>query len=595
MRLSKIYSSNERVFPPITFRRGLNVVFGEIRRPESRGKDTHNLGKTILSKVIDYCLLRQKSPEFFLFKHQEIFKRFVFFLEIETDANGYVTVRRSADEDEASKAAFKYHKEPNQDFSRLDEPGWDHWRVAFDRSVELLDGVLALTAISPWNYRHAIGYSLRTQDDYAEPFHLSKFLGSHAEWKPLLAHIIGLDDRLVTRNYELAAEIERKQGQEQGIRALKLGAEEPDKIRGLVRLKEREIRRLEEEVDRQDFHESDSKINRTLVESLDLRIAEGNEARYYLTAKRQQIEGALADRVDFDLGRAKSLFEAAKIYFGEQVVKDYDALDTFNRSLVQERAAYLRTELKQITASIAEVDGTLASLNQERSAALHALREAEAFVKYKRMAKQVTEEKVHLEVLKRQERAAEELEEVRAEVQKLVEQQRDTQEMIRRNLSAPGRRYEEVGELVDDVAMRVIGQHAVMYTSVNKNGNVDFKLDIEGAEGKATGAGEGYSYGRMLCLAFDMAIMRSYAKDRYAHFVYHDGALESLDDRKKLNLIELIRDTSTPLGTQQIITVIDSELPRLPDGERFQFAPDEIIRILHDDGDEGRLFRMPSW
>src|SRR5262245_6045812 len=119
MRLSKLYSNDERVFPPITFRRGLNVVFGEIRRPENRGKDTHNLGKTVLSKLIDYCLLRQKSPEFFLFKHQERFKHFVFFLEIETDSGGYVTLRRSADDDEASKASFKYHKEPNQDFSQL--------------------------------------------------------------------------------------------------------------------------------------------------------------------------------------------------------------------------------------------------------------------------------------------------------------------------------------------------------------------------------------------------------------------------------------------------------------------------------------------
>lgn len=43
-------------------------------------------------------------------------------------------------------------------------------------------------------------------------------------------------------------------------------------------------------------------------------------------------------------------------------------------------------------------------------------------------------------------------------------------------------------------------------------------------------------------------------------------------------------------GIQQIITVIDSELPT-PDF----FDDSEVVLRLHDDGDLGRLFKIPEW
>jgi len=46
---------------------------------------------------------------------------------------------------------------------------------------------------------------------------------------------------------------------------------------------------------------------------------------------------------------------------------------------------------------------------------------------------------------------------------------------------------------------------------------------------------------------------------------------------------------------QHIITLIDSDLPRMPDGSVFAFEKDEIVLLLHDQGDDGRLFKMPVW
>ena len=82
--------------------------------------------------------------------------------------------------------------------------------------------------------------------------------------------------------------------------------------------------------------------------------------------------------------------------------------------------------------------------------------------------------------------------------------------------------------------------------------------------------------------------------DKFPRFVYHDGVFESLDDRKKENLLAVIRRYAE-LGLQPIITLIDSDLPaRAEDGEPV-FSSDETVITLHDEGDLGRIFKMKAW
>jgi uncharacterized protein YydD (DUF2326 family) len=107
MKLSRLYSDRPAQFATIEFVEGLNVVLAEIRVPENRQKDTHNLGKTTLGRMLDFGFLAGRDAKFFLFKQLELFADFTFFLEIELGDGSYVTVRRSVRE--ASKIAFKKH------------------------------------------------------------------------------------------------------------------------------------------------------------------------------------------------------------------------------------------------------------------------------------------------------------------------------------------------------------------------------------------------------------------------------------------------------------------------------------------------------
>ena len=117
MKLSQLYSNDSR-FPPIRFNgvddRELSVIFAKVKKPKDAQKDSHNLGKTLLVDLIDFLLLKNVSDSatHFLAKHAIAFADWVFFLEIQSPAGTYITVRRAVKD--PSKIAFRTHpKERN--------------------------------------------------------------------------------------------------------------------------------------------------------------------------------------------------------------------------------------------------------------------------------------------------------------------------------------------------------------------------------------------------------------------------------------------------------------------------------------------------
>jgi uncharacterized protein YydD (DUF2326 family) len=86
-----------------------------------------------------------------------------------------------------------------------------------------------------------------------------------------------------------------------------------------------------------------------------------------------------------------------------------------------------------------------------------------------------------------------------------------------------------------------------------------------------------------------MAVLRAHLPNSYPRFAFHDGVFESLDNRKKENLLQVIRQYMD-LGLQLVITTIDSDVP-----ETTTFESEEVVLRLHDEGPTGRIFRIPSW
>lgn len=598
MKLSKLYCNKPDLFGPIDFRSGLNVVLAEIRLPENRDKDTHNLGKTTLGRVIDFCFLTGRDPKFFLFKHEELFKDFVFFMEIELADSSCVTVRRGVEE--ATKISFKKHETAHQDFTELPEADWDHINLPFERAREMLDGLLDWRAVSPWNFRKGLGYQLRGQDDFQEVFQLRRFVGSHADWKPYVAHILGFDHKLIEEHYEKEAQLEDKKATAETVKA-ELGGSIDDigNIEGILLLKQRDAEKKQKLLDAFDFRQQDKERTKELVDDIDTRIGALNSQRYSLNQSKKKIVASLEeDQILFNPEEAQRLFNEAGVLFSGQIKKDFDQLIAFNRAITEERRGYLQEERAEVETELKSIGAELNTLGKRRSDMLGFLSGTDVFAKYKQVTDDLVTLRADITTLERQRGFLRRLQELRTEIRSLSEECTHLQSRIEISVEAQtadnDSLFSSIRLFFSEIVEDVISHKALLNVRVNGEGHLEFRADILDEAGKATSAGLGHTYRKLLCIAFDLAVLRAHLADKFPRFAYHDGVFESLDDRKKANLLAVIREYAD-LGVQPIITLIASDMPPSADGEGPVFTPDEIVLTLHDEGPEGRLFRMKAW
>ncbi len=598
MKLSRLYSNKPDIFEPVEFVQGLNVVMAEIRLPENRKKDTHNLGKTTLGRLLDFAFLAKRNPKFFLFKHLELFRDFVFFLEIALEDATFVTIRRGVEE--ATKISFKRHKAGYQDLSTLPLASWDHQEVPFDRARDLLDGLLDWRAIKPWTFRKGLGYLLRSQDDFRDVFQLRKFASAHSDWKPFLAHVLGFNAQLVDQHYKKEEQLADKQKATQTIKnELGGSVEDISKIEGILLLKKKEAEKKQKLLDAFDFRTQDKDHTKQLVDDINERIASLNSERYSLNQNKKKILASLEeDQILFNPDEAQRLFYEAGILFEGQIKKDFKQLIAFNRAITDERQGYLQEELSEIEGEIKRINAELNVLGKKRSDMLSFLSGTDIFGKYKQVSGEMVTLRADIASLERQRAFLHRLQELRTEIRSLTKEcdhlQAQVETDVEEQNSDQKSLFSAIRLFFSEIVEEVIDRKALLSVSPNQYGHLEFKAEILDESGNATSADLGHTYRKLLCIAFDMAVLRAHLGSKFPRFVYHDGVFESLDDRKKENLLTIIYRYAD-LGLQPIITLIDSDLPVRTNEDGPVFAPAEIVVTLHDEGDHGKLFKMKTW
>jgi uncharacterized protein YydD (DUF2326 family) len=597
MKPSKLYSNQSALFSPIEFSAELNVVLAEIRLPENKDRDTHNLGKTTVGRLLDFGFLLGRDANFFLFKHPDRFSQFVFYLEIELLDGSYVTVRRSVAE--ASKIAFKKHRTRHQDFSTLPDLEWDHSELPFERARELLDSYLDWRGVKPWNFRKGLGYLLRSQDDYRDVFQLRKFANSHADWKPFLAHILGFNAQIISQHYDKDDKLKEKVQTATAVRQ-ELGGEIDDagKIEGLLLLKRQEVSKKQELLDAFDFRSEEKAETRQLVDQVDERIAALNGRRYSLSQSRKKITSSLeGDQILFNPDDAQQLFGEAGVLFAGQIKKDFQQLIDFNRAITDERRQYLVEERAELDTELKAINSELNTLGKKRSEILAFLSSTDSFAKYKRLSGELVTLRSDIESLERRREFMHKLQQLRADIRTLEEEKTHLQTQIEGDVEAKNSDSKSLFSTIrlffNEIVEEVIDRKALLSVFVNQKGHLEFKAELLDAAGNATSADRGHTYRKLLCIAFDLAVLRAHLDDAFPRFAYHDGFFESLDDRKKENLLAVMRRYTT-LGIQSIVTLIDSDMPPRA-ADKPLFSNEEIISLLHDEGDDGRLFKIPPW
>lgn len=596
MKLSHLYCNQPVLFEPIRFREGLNVILAHIRHPKDNTKIGHNLGKTLLIDIIDFGLLKGINKDHLLKRRDDIFAAFVFFLEIQLPSGSYVTIRRSAAE--PTKIAFKRHAQPHQDFTDLHETEWDHWRETFDNAVMLLDSMLAFTSIKPWSYRKGLGYFLRGQADYGNVFQLAKFgPGKHKDWKPYLARVLGFDDAILTAKYDADTDYARQSTERAELQAeITLKPNDFEKLRASITVKRDEVDAKVRALDAFDFHGQEVSLAREVAESIEVQVAANNDLLYNARHDLTQIERGLQDEIHFDLADVQRVFQEAQLTFPTQLARDYGDLVEFNRRILTERRTHLSERATALHSEITETEQINASLGSKRRDILQVLGGTDSLQKFKDLQRQLDQDRANLAIMETKAAKLEGLIDVQDKLRQTKSRVEDLTADVQQMLHHSTTRYQDIQRTFSRIIKDVLHRTALLYLDQNGEGNIEPHAEFSEADTDVhTEEDRGTSFRQMLCIAFDLAVLISYAREPFFHFVYHDGGLERLQNKLKLALLQVIRQTCTEHGIQYLLTALSEDVPTHEDTADICPKPEEIVLMLHDGGDAGRLFKMGTF
>ena len=602
MKIARIYSNLATTFVPIRFNGidddSLSVVFAKIRRPKDSSRDSHKLGKTTLIHIIDFLLLKDVSEKnSFMLKHLERFQEFIFYIELQSHTGDYVTIRRGVQE--PTRIALKRHSKRDQDFRTAGDKEWDHCDVPIDAARNLIDSYLDLQVVKPWSYRKGVSYFLRTQADYQDYFQISKFLqGRDSEWKPYLAHLVGLNFANLESKYLLDSnveELEKKKAERQA--EVQIDEKEFSKLSMQLEIDREEARRTANLLDNFDFREEEKRVNKELIEEVERRISELNNEIYKTGYDLDELRNSLAQGFSFRSDSVRQIFEETKTYVPEGLLRDYDELVGFNRKLTTERNKLLKGQIRELEQELEAMNREATELSQKRVHYLELLRNADAFKKFKALQREHAAQRAQLTYRETQLERLSQVREMTRELRNLEIKRKQLVDDITNDVERDNSVKKKIALEFHALVKRVLDLNGSFYVAVNRGGNIEFNVEtkLPGKSGEVSSQSEGTTYKKLLCALFDIALLTTYASTPFYHFVYDDGIFEGLDPRKRRVLLELLRETATKHRIQYILSTIDSDLPRDENDRKIDFSQDEIVLELSDLGTKGRLFRMPEF
>lgn len=590
MKLSKLYCN--KPFHNITFitnKGGLNVILGEVKEKKESAKQ-HNLGKSKLAELLDFMLLKGVDKKFFFYKEEckDKFVGYEFYLEILLNNGKYLTIKRTVDS--PTKISFKLYNIASEGYilyEIFDEI------LGFEKAKAYLNNLLDFDFCKEnnENYRRIVNYSLRLQGDYNPKgntlFQLSKFQEKNNKdsWRALIFSLLGFQGSILIKKYALEEKINEGnkilKGQEKGS-----GIKTTDKDLLVGKIQNSEIQKetLSKELENFNFYQQDKQTIHHLVGTIEEDIAELNTHLYNVEYDIKKLTESIRNEFSFDMNRVKSLFEEVALHFPEQLENSYQQLIEFNHQITQERNLQIKQTLQEKQQEERQINAKLIDLNRQREKFRDLIQDTSLFKKYSTYQKKLIEiEKEHarfqaqLEAIEEMEKRKEDIEEIQKN--ELQEVKNQLKELVEN--TAKCNLYMNIRSTFSQIVKQILHEDALITISHKSNYNLDFEPSFINSAKH-----DGATYYKILCVAFDLAVLINYREKSHFRFVYHDDVISGDDNGVKTRLITVVREICEKYDIQYIFSAIKDNIPPSQD------IDSDIVLRLDDKTDEGKLFKM---
>jgi len=593
MKLSKLYTNNSN-FKNIKFNQGFNVIYADVKSKD-KNKNSHSLGKTYLIDVIDFLLLKKGTKQKLLkTESKKLFNDYIFYLEILLNNQKYLTIRRSIKSN--SKISFKLNENTTKDF--IPPQNWDIEDFTFDKAKKQLSEYLDFDFFrnKPYDYRKAINYSLRKQGDYQDIYRLTKFKGKDIDWKPFMFDLLGFNGKLLEEKYKIdekIKEIEKFITEEE--KDFDIRKEQKDELVGQIQIKEIEKEKLSKEIDRFNFYYQDKENINKLVDNIEREISELNTQAYNVEFEINKTKLSIKNKFAFDLNKIQKVFKETEIYFSDQLIKEYKELLDFNNKITTERNKYLKETLSVKIDELDKVNDRLKNLNNQKIDLLSYIQDTDVFRKFKQYQKKVIEAESEIISLKAKIDAIDVIGNKLKQIKTYENKLDEIIEKIDDEVSSTHKNeiYKTIRTAFAEYYKTILNEIAVLSLRLNNQSNVEFnepKVQNKQNDKLTTQQGDGYTYGKLFCVCFDLALLTTYNTQSFFRFVYHDDVFANQDNRLKLKLLELTKRLCKDYDLQYIFTIIKDDVPYDNNSKRIEFTREEIVLELHDKDETGTLF-----
>jgi uncharacterized protein YydD (DUF2326 family) len=228
----------------------------------------------------------------------------------------------------------------------------------------------------------------------------------------------------------------------------------------------------------------------------------------------------------------KQIYEDIQVVFPNKVLSEFSALIEFNKQVSEERITILKTNLKENQLELTKIESEIESLNDEKVIKLNYLTQFDSYKKIKEYQKELSGKESEILILEHQ------LELVNRSLN-LVEKMNDLDIDINARikdiqLEIKTQKHNAIRIFFNAIIKGILSTTALISLKQNRQGNIEFSANIQNPSDKSiTEEDYGTSYKKLMCMAFDLALLENYANESFYRFAYHDGALEGLDNRKK--------------------------------------------------------------
>lgn len=549
-------SANKDSFHSVTFKDGLNVVMG---KPQNKGTSdkkstTNGIGKSLLIKIIDFCLGSDKIKEW-----EEPLKDWFFTLEVNIDNNLY-TISRAVS---------------NQ-------------RVIIFNDEEITlskfrDKIKELLALSPdLSFRQIINRFLRKGKVAYNNYLTSIPKEKDCNTLLIITYLLGLNYSLCQQKIDLKKELDSNRDilsrsqKDSSFREL-FGIGKYDLDLELSNI-EFEINKLEDEIANKNYAENYSEIQEKanlISDSLD----ELNNKKFILENRISTINEALSREISVDLIDIQKIYEDVKIFFKEDLKRSLVEIENFHKKLLSKRKEMLSKDLLTLQTELLDVSKQIEEQNKQLNENLDFLQAHSAMGKYVIAIRQIDSLKAKQKELVR--------------VSNIEKEIRTKIETIKTNIAKSNINaqiyLDSIDTLRDTIGKQFVALAKTFYANkksaltikVNDGDNqIRFNIDARITSDGSDGIQE------IITFCFDWVLLTQNITKQ--SFIYHDSLLlANVEKRQKEILFEII-DELCNNDKQYIININEDQIEGFKESTK-KIVNDNIIMVLTDESVSSKL------